>query len=373
MKKLKITIANVLVGVHRACLGRPRDRRSFDPERRFDSIAIFSTTALGDLLLNTPAIRAIKNRYPEAIITLVSGNRTAGLVDGSPHFDNVVHWDHKAKTMFHAISALRKVRPQLAVILHSKEPYDVLTAVFSGCEYVFKNIGRDEVNGMDKWLAGATTHDGGHLIRSKLDLVKLLGCDVEDRTMFVPIQFPRLAKSPGSVVVGFQLGTSQPVRCWPVERFVALAKKILSCSPEHSIVLVGDGREHEYESSFLAGLDPEERARVQSHVGKTSLPQLAAVVEGMDVLVTGDTGTMHLAIALKVRTVSLFVTADPNQTGPYQDSHLHQVIYVPFKPENFDPAQYDRPMCAIGSDEVMEKILIATAGPVPAVATAAPA
>lgn len=366
MKKLKITIANILLGTYRACSGRPRARQSFDPRRRFESIAIFSTTALGDLLLNTPAIRAIKNRYPGASITLVSGNRTAGLVDGSPHFDRVVLWDHKAKTMFRAISALRKARPQLAVILHSKEPYDVLTAVFSGCEYVFKNIGRDEVNGTGKWLAGTTLHDGGHLIRSKLDLVRLLGCETDDRTMFVPIPVSRLAKPRGAVVVGFQLGTSQPVRCWPVERFVALARKILSCSPDHSIVLVGDGREHEYERSFLAGLEPEERARIKSYIGKTSLPQLAAVVGGMDVLVTGDTGTMHLAIALKVRTVSLFVTADPNQTGPYQDSHLHQVIYVPFEPERFDPALRDQPMSVIGSDEVMEKVLIATARPVSA-------
>ncbi len=365
MKPFKIALANVFVGIYKIFLGRPGSRQSFDKGREFGSIAIFSTTALGDLLMNTPAIRAIKSRYPEAVITLVSGNRTAGLVRGSPHFDNVVYWDHKAKTMPRAISALRKFRPQLAVILHSKEPYDVLAAVFSGCEHVFKNIGRDESNGMGKWLTGTTTHDGGHLIRSKLELVKLLGCDVADRTMFVPIPFPRLARPAGRVAVGFQLGTSQPVRCWPVERFVELAKKILSCSPLHAIVLVGDSREHEYENAFLAGLSPDERERVESYVGKTSLPQLTAVVDSMDVLVTGDTGTMHLAIALKVRTVSLFVTADPRQTGPYQDDHLHQVIYVPFKPDDFNPAQRDRPMSVIGCDEVLEKILIATAGPVP--------
>ncbi|MGE9716721.1 glycosyltransferase family 9 protein, partial [Escherichia coli] len=49
-------------------------------------------------------------------------------------------------------------------------------------------------------------------------------------------------------------------------------------------------------------------------------------INTMDVLVTGDTGPLHLAIALKCPTVSLFATADPKWTGPYQDLHLHIVI-----------------------------------------------
>jgi len=359
MKKAKIAIAHFLIGAYKAFTGRPKDRRSFDRKRDFSSIVIFSTTALGDLLLNTPAIRAIKKRYPSATITLVSGNRTAGLVDGSSHFHHVIHWDHKAKTILGAVAALRKVRPELAVILHSKEPYDVLAAVFSGCEYLFKNAESQDLNRMEKWLTASTVLDGRHQIRAKLDLVKLLGCDEDDPTMFMPIDFPRLPK-PAGTIIGFQLGTSQPIRCWPVERFVELAKELLAYSPIYSIVLVGDRREHAYEASFLAGLTDEERRRVTSYVGKTSLPQLAAVVDNLDVLVTGDTGTMHVAIALKVKTVSLFVTADPKRTGPYQDSHLHQVIYVPFDPERFDAAQRERPMSVISCGEVMERVLIAT-------------
>lgn len=46
----------------------------------------------------------------------------------------------------------------------------------------------------------------------------------------------------------------------------------------------------------------------------------------MDVLVTGDTGPLHLAITLQRPTVSLFATADPKWTGPYQDLHLHTII-----------------------------------------------
>ncbi len=47
----------------------------------------------------------------------------------------------------------------------------------------------------------------------------------------------------------------------------------------------------------------------------------------MAVLVTGDTGPLHLAIALQVPTVSLFVTANPNWTGPYQDLDIHTIIH----------------------------------------------
>ena len=68
-KKWKTTFANLFLQGFVFFNKRFKRTDSFDPAINFNSIVIFSTTALGDLMFNTPAIRAIKQRYPEAYIT----------------------------------------------------------------------------------------------------------------------------------------------------------------------------------------------------------------------------------------------------------------------------------------------------------------
>ncbi|MEE4485830.1 glycosyltransferase family 9 protein [Serratia ficaria] len=356
-KQWKVKLANACIRLYTKLGSNFKDKRSFDKNREFDRIAIFSTTALGDLMFNTPAIRAIRERYPAARITLVSSYKNGGLVGTCSYFNNVIYWDHKAKDMLGVIRQLRKNRPQLAVILHSKAPYDVITAIFSGCEYVFKDAYKNDLSGMEQWLTGISTRDTGHLIQRKLNLVGQLGCDTQNREMFIPVDFPLQQKQPGQVVVGFQMGASEPLRCWPVSRFVGLAKMLLSRSPDYRITLIGTPKEQVIEREFMAGLTPEEQSRVISHIGKTTLPQLLGVMKNMDVLVTGDTGPLHLAIALKTKTVSLFVTANPQQTGPYQNPELHQVMYVPAETQQLSEEQRHQPLSIITSDEVMARVI----------------
>jgi len=55
---------------------------------------------------------------------------------------------------------------------------------------------------------------------------------------------------------------------------------------------------------------------------------LITLIDSFHVLVTGDTGPLHVAVALQVKTISLFVTADSRSTGPIQDHELHRIIHV---------------------------------------------
>ncbi|MHA7849148.1 glycosyltransferase family 9 protein [Serratia sp. D1N4] len=356
-KQWKVKLANACLWLYTKLGSNFKDKSSFDTNREFDRIAIFSTTALGDLMFNTPAIRALRERYPLAKITMVSSYKNSGMVETCSYFDDVIYWDHKAKSLLSVIHKLRKNQPQLAVILHSKAPYDVLAAIFSGCEYLFKDVYKNELPGVDQWLAGTSVRSCGHLIQRKLDLVGLLGCDTQNREMFIPIDFPLQQKQPGKVMFGFQMGASELLRCWPISHFVSLAKMLLARSPDYLIILIGSPKEQMIESEFMAGLTMEEQSRVISYIGKTTLPQLLAVIKNMDMLVTGDTGPLHLAIALKTKTVSLFVTADPLQTGPYQDIERHQVIYLPAESINLSKEQRHQPLSVISSDEVMDRVI----------------
>lgn len=355
-KQWKIAAANFGLRMYTRLGGNFKDKASFQPEQAFERIVIFSTTALGDLMFNTPAIRAVRERYPAASITLISSHKNRQLVATSRCFDHVIYWDHKAKDMLSIIGQLRKQKPQLAIILHSKSPYDVIVAITAGCQYLFKDAYGNKATGMEPWLCGVSRSSGGHLIQRKLDLVAQLGCQSDNTEMFIPIEFPPVAKTAGKTQIGFQMGASETLRCWPVKQFIRLAKLLLAHSPHNQIELIGSPKELAIEREFMAGLTASEQQRVVSHIGKTTLPQLLAVMSNLQVLVTGDTGPLHLAIALKTPTVSLFVTANPQHTGPYQNSELHQVMYVPADAQKLNAAQRLQPLGIITENEVFEKV-----------------
>ncbi|QCR37647.1 glycosyltransferase family 9 protein [Nissabacter sp. SGAir0207] len=355
-KKWKTTLTNLFLQGYVAVSRRLKDPRTLSADQSFRSIVIYSTTALGDLMFNTPAIRAVKARYPDAFITLVSSEKNRGLVAESDYFDDVVYWDEKVRDIFRVVKQLRRHRPELAIILHAKPPYDVLSAVLAGCEYILKDIYGGKPCGLEQWLANPFVRYDGHLIQRKLELVRRLGCDADNHEMVIPVPFPALVKTPGKTIIGFQMGASGVLRCWPVERFIALAKRLIALGPDYQVVLIGTQKESELERQFLAGLTAPEREQVVSHINKTGLKALLGIMQNMDVMVTGDTGPLHLAIALKTPTVSLFVTANPAHTGPYQDPALHRVIQVPLSTKNLTPAQQRQPLCIISADEVFEKV-----------------
>ena len=66
--------------------------------------------------------------------------------------------------------------------------------------------------------------------------------------------------------------------------------------------------------------------RVINCCGRFKIDELPCLIKKMRLLITGDTGPMHLAVAIKVPTISLFSSADSNVTGPYQDLQIHRII-----------------------------------------------
>lgn len=356
-KNLKIIAANLGLHLYTRLTRNFPKPASFKMQESFERILIFSTTALGDFMFNTPAIRSIRENYPDAKITLISSHKNKDLVSGSFYFHDVIYWDHKVKDMISVIRKLRRTKPQLAIILHSKSPYDVIASIIAGCQYLFKDVYGNKPCGMEYWLSGVSRSSGGHLIQRKLDLVAQLGCKNSNPEMFIPINFPVREQASGKLVIGFQMGASETLRRWPVERFVKLAQQLLFYSPDIQIELIGSAAECAIEREFMSGLNAEQQRRVFSHLGQTTLPQLLGVIDNMQVLVTGDTGPLHLAIALKISTVSLFVTANPQHTGPYQNTDLHHVIHVPADKETLNDAECRQPLSIISVGMVFEKVI----------------
>ncbi len=126
------------------------------------------------------------------------------------------------------------------------------------------------------------------------------------------------------IIVAFQTATRHEQRQWPIESFARLASIILK-HPRIHVVLLGTAEERLQASLVIkkiayAGSPFSER--IHDCTGKTSIGQLAGILSCADLLISGDTGTMHLATAVGCRVLALFLgPAYAYYTGPYGPGH----------------------------------------------------
>lgn len=121
-----------------------------------------------------------------------------------------------------------------------------------------------------------------------------------------------LPTAPPRGYVAVQLGASEDRRRWPVARFAQVARGLSEAG--FAPVLVGTAEEKDLGERLRAQID----APVIDLMGETNLPELAAVLAGCQLLITNDTGTMHLAAGLCVPCLAIFLaTAQPWDTGPF--------------------------------------------------------
>jgi ADP-heptose:LPS heptosyltransferase len=113
--------------------------------------------------------------------------------------------------------------------------------------------------------------------------------------------------------IGLQPGARWDNKRWPVPRFVELVGLLSRSHPGHRIAIFGGGEDRPL-GQAVAQADP---ARCLDLTGRVSLPGMIEALRCVDLLVTNDTGPMHVAAALGKAVVALFGPTDPARTGPY--------------------------------------------------------
>jgi heptosyltransferase-2 len=157
----------------------------------------------------------------------------------------------------------------------------------------------------------------------------------------------------GRPLIGMNPGATYGLaKCWHPERFGELGRRIFN-EWNASILLFGKEEEQPIAREILQHL----KGRGINLAGKTNLLQLAALLECCQLLVTNDTGTMHVATAVGTPVVALFGSTDPLITGPWGDGHVVIRKDVPCGPclKRICPTDH-RCMELITVDEVEEAV-----------------
>ncbi|MGH7862053.1 MAG: glycosyltransferase family 9 protein [Candidatus Dormibacteraceae bacterium] len=282
---------------------------------------------LGDVLLATPAMHALRRFLPGARMTLLT-SPTGAQVDGLiPDLDDVIAYRAPWMDPDRAL-AMDPAREASTIALLRRRGFDgaiIFTSYHESslpAAYLCYLAGiplrhAASIDGSGSLLTSRHRHPDRpmHEVERGLDLVGGIGATAsvddlvlrprsEDRR--VMSEFARSLRRDGRPIVAIHAGSSCPARAYPTERFVEVARA-LQATFDADLIWTGSRGERD-----LIGRIQGELARPGLNVaGQTNLSQLAALISECDLAVTGNTGPMHVAAAVKTPVVALFALTNP--------------------------------------------------------------
>lgn len=266
----------------------------------------------GEFLLNIPALRALKERYPESTLTLAVSPETAELARCIEYSDRVVVWDDSFR------KSLRKQKFDICVVLNpAKDAH--WQAFFAGIPI---RVGYNRKWGL---LLTHKIEDNKslglkHEVEYNLDLAGLIGAKTDDKSLSLG-KLPAYTNPGYAGVIAIHPYTSDPVKQWPVERFEELAQRI---AREIKVKVVLVGRVEGQGQTVPSAIDMGDG--IVNLVNKTSLVELAQILKQCSLLVSCDSGPMHLAAAVGTPVIALFRNDLPGKTarrwGPQGKGHI---------------------------------------------------
>ena len=291
-------------------------------------ILVVSNTGLGDTILSTPAIITLKKSFPNTHITFMVHKKMFPLFKDFEYVDDFEIYRSGFFNQISTVFKLRKRRIDTIFLFHSNGPEDVFFSILSGALNIFKMT--DNLDHQFKQcFSNKPNSKSQHDIEKKLDLVRVLNPKLIYKRLHIPNKFNDsigfFEKEKDIIYIGFQLGAQDNYKIWPINSFIKLSNKLCKESKKFKFILLGVTKyEIKLAKEFCDAID--EPQLIINLCGKSKIDELPSIVNDLDLLVTNDTGTMHLAIALGIKTISLFGPTNLNEFGPYQDYNIHRVV-----------------------------------------------
>lgn len=304
-----------------------RFKKPSDPSS-FQNILVVSNTGLGDTLLSTPAIKSLYKSFPQKNIYFLVNSKVAPLfVDYQYSKENILYTG-KPLNLLKIIYTCRQYKIDTIFLFHSNGPEDIFISLMSGARNILK-VTYDKNHKFKKLFLNPPVKAIKHNIESKLDLIRLFKPSHIDTTMEISSSINTnnvLDSSIKQKIIGFQLGTQDLYKIWPIENFIELFYMIMKFDSSIHIMLFGHTKlEQKLAKTFLEKTKVYEK-NITNLCAKTTLEQLNSAIKQLNLLISGDTGTMHLAIANHIPTICLFSPTNSKVFGPYQDQTMHRVI-----------------------------------------------
>lgn len=308
------------------------------PRKNFKRILIVRTDRIGDVLLSTPVIKTLRDNYPNAYIAIVVGPYAKDIVEGNPYLDAVIIYDkdgkHKSwRRSYKFAQNLKKKKFDLAIVLHPTNRAHLVTFFAR----ILKRIGYDRKFGFLLTDRIEHTKQLGrkHELEYNLDLLKCIGIEVFDKSLFMPLKedsenwaqdlLRQYGFSEKDELLAIHPGASCPSKIWPQERFAQVADWLAAKYGFKVLVIAGPR-----DVALGQGVIESMRVPAVNLAGRTSVSQLASLLKRCRMLISNDSGPVHIASAVGTAVISIFARSQkglgPKRWGPVnkRDRILHK-------------------------------------------------
>jgi len=315
------------------------NRRKMMPKEPIERILIFRTGAIGDVLMTTPFVRALRNRFPKAHITYFVGRWAKEAIRGNPNIDELIVFDERIffnvrrmPNIFKLIREIKRRSFDVAFILDISFVYP-LVAYLAGIPI---RVGFDR-NGEGFALTHKVEYGSvKHHIEYYLDLLSFFGVDssIAPKDMVIAVfkkdeeyasrLFTSYKVSDKDPVIGVAPGGAKnpgedmPIKRWPLEYYAELIDILVKHLNAKVIVFGGPSDKELAEKLMKLTSVP-----FIDLIGKTTLKQAAATIRKCRLFITHDSGLMHLAAASGTPTISIFGPTNPLKLAPLGNKHIY--------------------------------------------------
>lgn len=276
-------------------------------------ILVVKLSSLGDLFHALPTVRMLKAATGAAVDWVVQPEY-ADLVRCFRDVDRVIEFPRR-NLLGRGVAFLRELRRErydLIADLQGLMKSAIPARLARGGLRVGPSFRREGTDLFYSAVAGPRNKDR-HAVDENLDLIRWL--DWPGMAVRFPVVFPAYPLPGAAPRVAIVPASRWMTKNWPVANFAEVARSLLDCGA--TVILVGGAGEAEACAAIEKPL--YDSPRLHNLCGRTSLVELGGLLAGMDLVITVDSGPMHMAAALGVPVLAIFGPTDPRRTGPYGD------------------------------------------------------
>jgi lipopolysaccharide heptosyltransferase II len=300
-------------------------------------ILVVRVDLLGDVVLSLPAVRALKRAYPDAEIDMLVLKSTAGILQGERDISRVLAYDphiwRQPKTYLNpanwraagdVLRTMRAARYDLAISI-SGDMGSILTRLsnarrrigYAKEAYPFFMThtlpgGRYRTHQHETCYVLALAEAAGGIVEPDDALLRLSIVPAAAQKMAATLQQARSMLQHGGPVITMHGGARNgQAKRWPTGHFARLAERLIE-ELDALVVLTGAPSE----APLAQSIEQQCRYPLLNLLGKTSLPELTALLAASDLVISGDSGPMHIACAVRTPVVALHGPTDPALSGP---------------------------------------------------------
>jgi len=290
-------------------------------------ILIFNVNWRGDVLFSTPFIRTIKEAYPDAFIACAVAPRCLPILKNNPHLNEVIVFDegghHKGLFgILKFINALRKRHFDAAFLLH-RSFTRTLICYLAGIKERIGYYTKKRAILLTKSVPVST--GVLHKVEYFLNIAKFCGIEPQSKNYefvldkrdkdYINRLFQEYGLGEDEFLVVLNPGGNWDLKRWPQENFALLADKLIE---DHAARVIITGAEGDL--GLVHNITSLMKNAPVILCGKTTLGQLAALMNKVSLVISGDSGPMHIAVSQKTKAIALFGPTSAAITGPYGEA-----------------------------------------------------